>query len=160
TLDMNFKLSEKISLTGITGVELQKLIANAQGFKMGADSTNLAGYNTLIALRSDAVTSSATASYFTQWTLNLPKDFSFTAGIGYSSMNLKLEDRLWGTNNNHVGNKTPKSYEASYGNIWSPNLAINKKINQRMSVYASYSMGYKAPVSSYFYIPTTGEVNE
>lgn len=159
TLDMNFKVSEKVSLTGITGIELQKLQANAQFFKMGADSTNLGGYNTIQSMRSDAVTSSATASYFTQWTLNLPKDFSITAGVGYSSMNLKLEDRLWGLTNNHLGNSIPKSYEKNYGNMWSPNLALNKKINKNLSVYASYSMGYKAPTSSYFYIPTTGQVN-
>ena len=41
----------------------------------------------------------------------------------------------------------------------SPHVAINKVFNKQFSVYASYSRGYKAPVSSYFFIPTTGQVN-
>jgi iron complex outermembrane receptor protein len=38
--------------------------------------------------------------------------------------------------------------------MWSPHVAINKVINKNVSVYASYSTGYKAPVSSYFFIAT------
>ncbi|RYF84767.1 MAG: TonB-dependent receptor, partial [Chitinophagaceae bacterium] len=30
---------------------------------------------------------------------------------------------------------------------------------KKLSLYASYSQGYKAPVSAYFFIPFTGEVN-
>ena len=41
----------------------------------------------------------------------------------------------------------------------SPKLAINKVFNKVVSVYASYNKGYKAPVSSYFFIPFTGAVN-
>jgi iron complex outermembrane receptor protein len=35
-----------------------------------------------------------------------------------------------------------------------PHLAINKVFSKQVSVYASYSTGYKAPVSSYFFIAT------
>jgi len=41
----------------------------------------------------------------------------------------------------------------------SPHLAINKVFNRQLSLYASYSKGYKAPVSSYFFIPVTGKLN-
>jgi iron complex outermembrane receptor protein len=41
----------------------------------------------------------------------------------------------------------------------SPHVAINKVFNKSFSLYASYSKGYKAPVSSYFFIPATGKLN-
>lgn len=159
TFDLNFKFSESTSLTGLVGVEAQKLNALTNGYQMRPDSTNLNGYNVIAVLRSIQATSSATASYFTQWTLDLPADISVTAGVGVSSMKLKLDDRLWGLTNNHPNNKIPKSYEATYDNLVSPTIAVNKKFNNAASVYAAYSVGYKAPVSSYFFIPTTGEVN-
>ncbi|MCW3088628.1 MAG: outer rane receptor protein, partial [Sediminibacterium sp.] len=46
-----------------------------------------------------------------------------------------------------------------YNGLSSPHLAINKVFSKEFSVYASYSKGYKAPVSSYFFIPTTGKLN-
>lgn len=159
TFDMNFNLSDKVKLSGITGVELQKMGAITNGYRMGTDSTNIEGYNIITQLRSIQQTSSATAAIFTQWTLKLPYDINITAGVGYNSMKLRLDDRLWGTTNNHPTNTTPQFYEATYSDMISPLFAINKKIKNNASVYASYSTGYKAPVSSYFFIPTTGQVN-
>lgn len=159
TFDMNFKVSDKITLTGVTGVEMQKMNAVTNGYKMAADSTNLTGYFTITTNRSIQSTMSAAASAFTQWTLFMPKDISVTAGVGYNSMKLRLDDRLWGATNNHPSNITPKYYEAQYNDMISPSFAINKKIKGVASVYASFSSGYKAPVSSYFFIPTTGQVN-
>lgn len=37
----------------------------------------------------------------------------------------------------------------------SPHLAINKVFSKELSVYAAYSKGYKAPVSSYFFVPVS-----
>lgn len=158
-LNMNFKLSDQIKLTSITGIEAQKSINQSIGYKMGADSTNLDGYNIITSLRSNQMTESSTYSYFTQWTAILPMQFSLTAGIGVSNMQLSLENRLWGLSNNQPNNNTPKTYENSYNNLVSPTLAINKKINKVASVYASYSTGYKAPVSGNILISTTGELN-
>ncbi len=159
TFDMNFNLSDGIKLSSITGIELQKMSAMANSYSMIPDSTNLDGYNIIGSIRSIAATSSATASYFTQWTLGLPKNFSITAGVGISSMTLSLQDRLWANTNNHPGNTTPQEYKTTYSNLVSPTFSINKKISEVASVYGTYSVGYKAPVSSQFYIPTTGEVN-
>jgi iron complex outermembrane receptor protein len=152
-------LSEKISLSGITGIEMQRMNAITIGYAMGADSTNLAGYNVITKTNSDQATTSSTYSYFTQWTLHLPKDFSLHAGIGISNMNLKLEDRLWGLSNNHPNNTKLKVFEKEYNGLASPSFAINKKINKNASVYASYSVGYKAPVGSNILISTTGQLN-
>lgn len=160
TFDMNYRLNNKLNLKGLVGIELQKTDALAAGYAMVPDSTNLTGYNTVGALRSLQFTTNATASYFTQWTLELPKNLSITAGVGYSTMSISLTDRLWYLKNNTPGNQVPKTYEANYNNMVSPTLAINKKIGNNASVYAAYSVGYKAPVSSFFYIPTTGEVNQ
>ena len=159
TFDMYFDVSDQVSLSGITGLELQKTNALSNGFRMVADSTNLEGYNIVGDIRSIQSTSSTTASYFTQWTLGLPKDIHITAGLGYSNMVLRLQDRLWAASNNHPGNTVPQEYKDTYNNLFSPSIAINKNIGSTASVYASYSVGYKAPVSSNFYIPTTGEVN-
>lgn len=43
--------------------------------------------------------------------------------------------------------------------MWSPHVAVNKVFSKAVSAYVSYNKGYKAPVSSYFYIPTTGQIN-
>jgi iron complex outermembrane receptor protein len=127
---------------------------------MVADSTNLGGYNIVGSLKGAAATSSSTSSYFTQWTLSLPRQISVTAGLGVSNMSLGITDRLWANANNHPGNTTPKEYKTTYNNLVSPTLSINKKLNEVASIYGTYSVGYKAPVGSQFYIPTTGSVNE
>ncbi len=157
--EKNFHLSGEINLSGITGIEAQKMSAQTVGYGMGADSTNLAGYNIITAIRSDQATTSSTYSYFTQWTLSLPMELSITAGVGVSGMKISLEDRLWGLSNNHPDNDKLKVYKNSYNSLVSPTVAINKKINSVASVYASYSTGYKAPVSSNILISTTGELN-
>jgi len=159
TLDMKFNLSKFVLLIGVFGGELQKSNALTSAYAMGADSTDLSGYNIIKALRSTQATYNSTGNIFTQWTLNLPKDFSITAGVGYSYLNLALTDRLWALTNNHPGNSIPQTYRGSYKDMLAPSASIQKLIKQNISVYASYSVGYKAPVSSYFFIPQTGEVN-
>lgn len=159
TFDTRFHLSDRVELTGLTGVEVQQMNTLSNGYQMVPDSTDLEGYNIVGNIRSVQATTSATATLFTQWTLGLPSGIDFTAGLGYSSMNLSLEDRLWASSNNHPGNTVPQEYQATYQNMLSPSLSLNKRLGKVASVYASYSVGYKAPVSAYFYIPTTGEVN-
>jgi iron complex outermembrane receptor protein len=159
TLDFNYNLGKSVQLLGVVGGELQKTDALTSGYSMGADSTDLSGYNVVKTLRSTVATYGSTGNAFTQWTLKLLKDFSITAGVGYSYLNLSLEDRLWAFANNHPGNKIPQTYNASYNDMFSPSASLQKIIKENVSVYASYSVGYKAPVSSYFYIPQTGEIN-
>lgn len=157
--EKQFSFSGNVKLSGITGIEMQKMNALTVGYAMSADSTNLGGYNIITKTNSDQATTNSTYSYFTQWTLQLPMGFSVNAGVGISNMNLKLEDRLWGLSNNHPNNSKLKVYETKYNNLVSPNVAINKKISKVASVYASYSTGYKAPVSSNVLISTTGQLN-
>jgi iron complex outermembrane recepter protein len=73
-------------------------------------------------------------------------------------MDLQLNDRFYVAANNTATNPKPTAYKASYNNMVSPHIALNKVFSKQISVYASYSVGYKAPVSSYFFIPVTGEV--
>jgi iron complex outermembrane receptor protein len=110
-------------------------------------------------MRSNQATISKTRSYFTEWSLRLPSDISLTAGVGLSTMDLILNDRFYVPSTNRPVRKIPTQFSASYKDMVSPHFAINKVFSKALSVYASYSKGYKAPVSSYFYIPTTGEVN-
>ncbi len=160
TIDLNFNLSENIGLSSISGIELQKTQSVANSYSMTLDSTNPSGYNVIGSLRGIQALSSATATYFTQWTVSLPKDFSVTAGVSLNSMNISTEDRLWALKNNKPGNTVPKEYERTFDGLVSPTVSINKKINDIASIYATYSIAYKTPVGSQFYIPYTNEVNQ
>ena len=157
--ESRYALGRETELSGITGIEVQKMNAQTIGYGMGADSTDLDGYNVITSLRSDQATTNSTLSYFTQWTLDLPRQFSVTAGVGISNMHLRLEDRLWGFSNNHPGNTRLPVYDKKYHNLVSPSVAVNKQLNEVASVYASYSTAHKAPVSGNILISTTGELN-
>lgn len=155
TFDTKFNLQNGITLSGITGVETQRQYAQITGYPMVKNQLDTNGYNIIGTLRSNQVIKTATTSVFTEWTLGLANDLFVTAGIGVSSMSIQLNDRFF------VANSTkPSLYKTSYNGLISPHIAINKVFNKVVSVYASYSKGYKAPVSSYFYIPFTGEVNK
>ena len=95
TFDTKFILASNFTLSGITGVELQQQRAQTIGYAMISDSNNLTGYNRIGAMRSNQYTTSSTSSLFTEWTLNMPQDFSLTAGVGYSRMNINLNDRFY-----------------------------------------------------------------
>jgi len=149
-----FNLSETLALSGITGMEAQKQNGQTIGYRMIENSANPAAYNVIGAQKSNTYSESKTSSYFTEWVLTMPYDLSFTAGLGFSTMDIKLSDRL-----TESTVAQPSDYSRSYKNMVSPHFAINKIFNDQISIYASYSTGYKAPVSSYFFIPTTGQVN-
>ncbi|MGN6165714.1 MAG: TonB-dependent receptor [Flavisolibacter sp.] len=152
TFDTKFSLSNDINVSGITGVETQKQYAQIIGYNMIANPNDPNGYFIIEAIKSNQATTTATTSLFTEWNVSLPQNFSITAGIGYSNMDIELNDKLY------VPNKRT-SYDISYKNMFSPHVAINKIFNKQVSVYASYSKGYKAPVSSIFFIPSTNQLN-
>ena len=160
--DMKFVLSKtkNIELSGIAGVELQQMSGSSIGYYMGPDSTNLdAPYNIPTTVRSNQLLSNLTYSYFTQWSLSLPKGFSITAGVGISHLSLQLTNRMWGTANNHPGDTVPKIQANDYHFLTSPSVSIHKMFGKVASLYLSYSMGYKAPVTSNLLITATNEVN-
>jgi len=159
--NLHFELSKfkKIVLDGIAGIELQKMNGTSVGYNMGADSTNLNGYNITTTIRSNQVLNNLTYSYFTQWRLNLPKGFTINAGVGISNMALQLTNRLWAASNNHPNSKVPKKYAASYNFLTSPSVSIHKIFRNVASVYVCYSMAYRAPVSSNIIINATGALN-
>jgi iron complex outermembrane receptor protein len=173
TIDSKFDLNEKIKLSGITGIETQRQDAHVVGYSMKQNPFDTASvwkyqvspYWVINAATSDVNYISTSSSLFTEWTLSLPKDISITGGIGSSNMKITLNDRF-----NTALATRPSKFEKDYTGMVSPHFAINKIINKHISLYASYSKGYKAPVSSYFYIttpavttpatPATGRVNE
>jgi iron complex outermembrane receptor protein len=151
SLNTSFDISGN-KLTGITGMEAQKQRAAIIGYNMVADSNNLAGYNRIGTVRSNQFTINQTASYFTEWTLGLRGNFSITAGLGLSTMKIRLEDRIYTA----ATNRAPAVFEKNYTGMVSPHLALNKIFSNAFAVHASYARGYKAPVSSYFFIPAVG----
>ena len=166
--DTKITLGGNVHLNGITGVETQRQNATTVGYGMiknpndpnatwvygnplywiigGATGTNNSNGET-----SNVYTTTATTSLFSEWTLSLPMDISITAGIGLSNMKIRLDDRFF---NPATPTKT-RSYDTLYKWMFSPHLAINKVFSDQFSAYASYSRAYKAPVSSYFFIPYT-----
>jgi iron complex outermembrane receptor protein len=170
TFDTRFNFGPKISLSGITGVETQRQNATTIGYnmidpqgsahaplwKIGDPYFIIGTYPTPTptnqnGITSDIYTTTATTSLFTEWTLALPMDISVTAGIGLSNMKIKLDDRFY------VPNK-PTHFDTTYKAMVSPHFAINKVFGKHFSAYFSYSKAYKAPVSSYFFIPYAANV--
>lgn len=156
SFDTRFKLAENISLSGITGVEAQQQHAQLIGYGMVRNPLDTNGYNIIGAARSNQVIKTGTSSLFTEWTLGLPADLSITAGVGVSFMKISLHDHFYVASNT----TKPYNYSTNYKGLVSPHVAINKVFSKAVSAYASYSKGYKAPVSSYFYIPYTGTINK
>jgi iron complex outermembrane receptor protein len=154
TFDTKFSIGGAVSLSGITGVETQHQYAQTIGYTMVKNPLDTTGYYIIGAQRSNQYTLTGTTSLFTEWSLALPQDISITAGIGWSDMNITLNNRMY------VANSTlPTKYVKNYDGMFSPHIAINKVFSKEFSLYASYNKAYKAPTSSYFYIPSTGAIN-
>tara|TARA_R110000796_G_scaffold74374_1_gene167060 strand:+ start:11395 stop:13764 length:2370 start_codon:yes stop_codon:yes gene_type:complete len=154
TLNMNFDLNGA-TLSGIAGIEAQRQQALSLGYGMVTNQDDPNGYNVIGAMRSNQATTTSTGSYFTEWTLSLPSDISFTAGLGFSTMDIDLMNRTYDAANDKAGER----YQVTYKNMASPHFALNKVFNSQLSAYASYSKGYKAPVSGNIVISATGELN-
>jgi iron complex outermembrane receptor protein len=160
SFDAKIPVTDKVVLNGITGMEIQRQNAQTVGYSMKADPNDpnpttytygVSPYWVINANTSNVAFVTQPTSFFTEWTLGLPQDLSVSAGIGYSSQKINLEDRFRAITTTYPGH-----FEKTYKGMWSPHLAVNKVFNKVVSAYASYSKGYKAPVSSYFFIPTTG----
>jgi iron complex outermembrane receptor protein len=175
TMNMAFSLGRAFSISGTTGAEGQQQTAQTVGYGMidpqgtahvwkAGDpyfviGSTAAGSN---GITSNKYTQTGTLSAFTEWTLSMSHDISITAGIGMSNMRINLKDRYY-----VAANTQPTQFDTTYKTMLSPHLAINKVFNKSFSAYFSYSKGYKAPVSSYFYIPfvtaapgNTGVINQ
>ncbi|MBS1490519.1 MAG: TonB-dependent receptor [Bacteroidetes bacterium] len=159
TFDFRFRIGEQISLSGIAGIEAQRQYAQSIAYGMVPNNANPTGYNIIGTMRSNQTTINSTYSVFTQWTLTLPHQYNLTAGIGSSSMNIVLYDKMYVAANNVPGNTVPTTYGMNYQNLVSPSVSLSKLIGKNLTVYAAYSQGYKAPVSSNIYTPLAGKVN-
>ena len=161
TFNTKFSPANNIGLSGISGLELQRQNASTIGYNMKAspfDATpatwNIGEpYWVINSNTGNTATVNSTSSFFTEWTLSLPKDFSITAGVGTSNMKIHLDDRF-----NPATATRPSTFDTTYKKMVSPHFAINKLFNKKISVYASYSTGFKAPVSANFFvvIPAVG----
>jgi iron complex outermembrane receptor protein len=154
SFDLNFDLGNDYGLSGVAGLEFQEQRAQLASFGMEENPNDPDGYNIIGAVRSNKFAKSKNSSLFTEWVLKMPKGFSFTAGIGKSSMNLDIEDRLYDPSSGKA-----QVISANYEDLISPHFALNKIFSNNISVYASYSNGYKAPVSGNVVISATGQLN-
>jgi iron complex outermembrane receptor protein len=158
SFDTKFSLSNNVSLNGITGLEVQRQDAQVVGFNMKVNPNDpnqstwtygVSPYWVVNAMTSKTAFVTTPTTLFTEWTLALPQDLSITAGVVLSRQNIKLDDRF-----NPATATDPSHFETTYKKMVSPHVAINKVFSKEISAYASYSRGYKAPVSSYFFIVT------
>ncbi len=158
SFDTKFTVGMGTTLSGITGIEVQRQDAQVVGYNMKADPNDptpltytygVSPYWVINANTSNTAYVTTPTSYFTEWTLALPQDLSFTAGVGLSTQRIVLNDRF-----NAATTTRPAHFDTSYKGMVSPHIAINKVFNKGFSAYASYSVGYKAPVSSYFFVVT------
>ena len=175
SFDTRFNVGNGALLSGITGMEIQRQDAQIVGYNMKANPSDpnpggpwvygVSPYWIVNVVTSNTAFVTTPTAYFTEWTLGLKNDLSITAGIGLSSQRIVLDDRF----NSPAATVTrPAHFDTSYKRMVSPHVAINKVFNRHVSVYASYSSGYKAPVSSYFFIatpqvgttPATARVND
>ena len=175
TFNMKFTVGDGSSLNGITGMELQRQDAQTVGYSMKVNPSDpnpggpwvygVSPYWIISAVTSNTAFVTTPTAYFTEWTLGLRHDLSITAGLGLSTQRIVLDDRF----NAPLASVTrPTHFDTTYKGMVSPHFAINKVFNKNASVYASYSTGYKAPVSSYFFIatpqagtsPATAKVND
>ena len=160
SFDTKFTLGNGSILSGITGMEVQRQDAQVVGYNMKADPSDptplvytygVSPYWIVNAVTANTAFITTPTSYFTEWTLALQHGLSFTGGIGLSTQRIILDDRF---NSPNATATRPSHFDTSYKGMVSPHLAINKVFNKAISAYASYSVGYKAPVSSYFFIAT------
>ncbi|MDT0678008.1 TonB-dependent receptor [Autumnicola musiva] len=152
--DFSFNLNNDFALNGSAGFELQEQRAQIVGYGMVENPEDPEGYNIIGGLRSNQFAVSNNSNIFTEWTLQMPRDFSLTAGVGMSSMNIDLENRMY-----EADSDMERNVNADYHNLVSPHFALNKIFNDNVSVYASYSRGYNAPVSGNIVLSTSGELN-
>jgi len=172
SFDTKFSLTQNVSLNGITGMEIQGQNAQTVGYSMKVNPNDptpatytygVSPYYVINAITSNVSFLTQPTSFFTEWTLILPKDLSVSAGVGYSSQKISLDDRFRAITTTYPGH-----FQTTYKNMWSPHVAVNKVFSKKISAYASYSKGYKAPVSSYFFVvtpvvgatPASGFVNQ
>ncbi len=147
-------MGNNLRLTGSAGAELQEQRAAIIGYRMVENPADPEGYNIIGNTKSNQYARSGTSSFFTEWMLHLPADFSVTAGLGLSTMQIDLEERRYDPESERA-----RTVSADYKELYSPHVAINKVFNDNVSIYASYSKAYNAPVSGNIVISTTGELN-
>ena len=159
TFDARFRLRDDILLSGVTGLEAQQQLAQIIAYPMVTNNADPTGYNIIGSIRSNQTSLTKTHSLFTQWTLALPADVSITAGLGTSSMSIDLKDKLYVAANNVVNPTIPRRFQNTYSGLTSPHLGITKVFRNKISLYASWSKGYRAPVGSNLYTPLAGKAN-
>jgi len=161
TFNTRFTVGNGATLNGITGMEVQRQDAQIVGYNMKADPSDpnpggpwvyrVSPYWIVNVMTSNTAFVTTPSAYFTEWTLGLQHDLSITAGLGLSTQRIVLDDRF---NSPSATVTRPSHFDTTYKGMLSPHVAINKVFNKNVSVYASYGVGYKAPVSSYFFVAT------
>lgn len=79
---------------------------------------------------------------FVNITVPLDKTTALTGGLSYNTLKYDI-DRLIDRINND-----PQTFEKKFDGVWSPRLAISKKLNDNYSLHFSLSQGFSPPTST------------
>lgn len=131
---------KKEAFTFITGMEMQQGFTTAKAFK------NVNGLPD--SLRTDDEVNHFLLIGFAQASLKLKGDWIFDGGISINKLSSTIT-RL------SIVPVIPT--KRSYSNQWAPRLAVLKKINKRISLFASIARGFSPPTTSEL-LPSSGIV--
>jgi iron complex outermembrane receptor protein len=93
-------------------------------------------FGTQGALQADDKLGSTQGLFFTQVDFNLPLDFFLTLGASSNFLQYRFE---------RLSDTQPSSQTRNFDPVFSPRIALLKKLNSAISVYASYSQGFSTP---------------
>lgn len=79
---------------------------------------------------------------FVNMTVPLGKTTTLTGGLSYNTLKYDIDRLIDRINNN------PQAFEKKFDGVWSPRLAISKRINDNYSLHFSLSQGFSPPTST------------
>lgn len=135
------------------GGEAQEQRVQPVSYRMVEDSTNVGGDRVLGPIRSNLVTASRVAHLFLQGEYFLTGTTKVKAAVGIAGQEHEYKNRI------NTANAPAPAFEVSYGALLTPDVSIHQELGKNHSIYARYSEGYKAPVTSQLVVPFTGELN-
>ncbi|MFD2244618.1 TonB-dependent receptor [Pontibacter ruber] len=144
--NLNFT-GEVLSLAGTVGGEYQK----TNSFK----KTNAMADGVLGGITTDLEVAGQQYSLFTEWNLQLPRNFTLIGGASSNIIEYGITDKL--TNSANKTHKDQSGYK-TFKPFVTPRVALQKVFGENITAYVSVSQGYSPPTSGNVVVPATGEV--
>jgi len=156
-LALNFvSRTDALSVDGTVGFSALRSDQNAQGNFILPFVSPPFTQNSPHDNPSDVQNYAITSAIFTQWAFTLPSRWSLTVGASLNYVTFGTQNLLHGKNDSIYLNEPILSN--TFAPVFTPSACLSKIINNNMSVYASYGMGYAPPTISEI-TNSAGQVN-